>query len=129
MNRILLLSLLIVLATTSRSQSFRVVGNSKLAKIAGRVNGEREKYAITFGKTIFVSCTKEDFLSEDWWVRHEVTHVQQYKKYGVFGFLKRYVGYAIVYRYRENPFEKEAISAEDDPLTRGIAATTTASNQ
>lgn len=124
MNRILLLSLLIVLATTSRSQSFRVVGNSKLAKIAGRINGEREKYAITFGKTIFVSCTKEDFLSEHWWVRHEVTHVEQYKKYGIFGFLKRYVAYAIVYHYHENPFEKEAISAEEDQGRTGIAAIT-----
>ena len=129
MKRVLLVGFLIVLATTSRSQTFRVVSKSKLAKIIGRINGEDEKYAITFGKTIFVSCTKEDFLSEDWWVRHEVTHVQQYKKYGVFGFLKRYVAYAIVYRYRENPFEKEAISAEEDPLTRGIAAATMMSNQ
>lgn len=124
MKRILLLSLFIVLATTSRSQSFRVVGNSKLAKIAGRINGEREKYAVTFGKTIFVSCTKEDFLSEHWWVRHEVTHVEQYKKFGIFGFLKRYFAYAIFYRYRENPFEKEAISAEENEGTTGIAAVT-----
>jgi hypothetical protein len=102
-----------VLATVSHAQRYRVVDNSLLAKIAGKINGEEEKYAVTIGKTIFVSCTKEDFFAERWWVRHEFTHVEQYKKYGIFGFLKRYLLYSIFHRYRENPFEREAIAAED----------------
>src|SRR4030095_1783937 len=124
MNRILLVVCFTVIATASRSQNFRVVANSRLAKIAGSIQGQTEKYAVTIGKTIFVTCTKEDFFAEEWWVRHEFTHVQQYKKYGIFGFLKRYAAYAIFFRYGENPFEKEAISAEEDQGTTGIAAVT-----
>ena len=113
MSKVLLVSLFMVFATSSRAQSFRVKDNSLLAKIAGKINGEEEKYAVTVGKTIFVSCKKEDFFSERWWVRHEFTHVEQYKKYGIFGFLKRYLVYSLFHSYGENPFEREAIAAEN----------------
>jgi hypothetical protein len=113
MQKLLLLSVLMLLATMSYAQNFRVVGHSKLAKVAGRIMGQEDKYAITFGKTIFVSCSKHDFLSERGWLRHEATHVEQYKKYGVLEFLKRYVIYAIFHPYAKNPFEEEALSAED----------------
>jgi hypothetical protein len=114
MHKVLLMSLFVVLVTTSRAQSFKVKDNSRLAKFVGRLSGQEDKYAITFGKTIFVSCAREDFLAEHWWVRHEVTHIQQYKKYGVAGFLERYVVSSIFHSYREIPFEKEAISAEEE---------------
>jgi len=77
------------------------------------MHGEEEDYAITIGKTIFLSCSKQDFLSDTPWVRHEFTHVQQYKRYGVLEFAKRYLFSAIFYHsYDKIPFEKEAISAE-----------------
>lgn len=114
MSKVLVVLLLVLIATLSHAQSFKVVEKSKLARFAGRMSGQQDKYAITFGKTIFVSCSKEDFLAEDWWVRHEVTHVQQYKKYGIVGFLERYIVSSIFHSYREIPFEKEAISAEDE---------------
>jgi hypothetical protein len=109
-----------LLATLSYSQSFKVVGHSWIAKVAGRMTGQELKYAVTFGKTIYVSCDKNAFLSERGWTRHELTHVGQYKKYGVLEFLKRYVFYSIFHRYENNPFEKEALYAEeagdsDDP--------------
>ena len=113
MQRLLFLSVLMLLATISYSQNFRVIGHSKLAKVAGRIMGQESKYAITFGKTIFVSCSKQDFLSERGWVRHEATHVEQYNKYGVLEFLKRYLVYSIFHPYTKNPFEKQALSAED----------------
>jgi hypothetical protein len=113
MHKPVLISILMLLATISYSQSFKVVGNSRIAKIAGRIMGEEQKYAVTFGKTIFVSCDKNVFLSECWWTRHELTHVAQYKKYGVFEFLKRYVFYSMFHRYDQNPFEKEALHAEE----------------
>jgi len=113
MSKLLLMSLLMLLAITSRSQNFRVVGNSRLAKVAGRLMGQQDRYAITFGKTIFVSCDKKDFLTERGWVKHEITHVEQYKKYGLLEFLKRYVAYSVFNRYDQNPLEKEALSAED----------------
>jgi len=113
MHKLLLISVLMLLASISYSQSFRVVGNSTIAKVAGRIVGDEQKYAVTFGKTIFVSCDKKVFLSERGWARHELTHVDQYKKYGVLEFLKRYLFYSVFHRYDQNPFEKEALYAED----------------
>ena len=108
-----LLSLTIILVTATYSQAVKIVPHSGLAKILGRMHGEEEDYAITIGRTIFLSCSKQDFLSDTPWVRHEFTHVQQYKKYGVLEFAKRYLFSAIFYRsYAKIPFEKEAISAE-----------------
>lgn len=112
MQRVLLVFLFIIFATTSQAQKFKVKENSRLARTIGRLKGERDKYAITFGKTIFVSCKKEEFFAQDWWVRHELAHVEQYKKHGVFGFLKLYLIYSIKHDYYEIPFEKEAIAAE-----------------
>ena len=103
----------IILMTATYSQKVKLVPHSGIAKIIGRMHGEEEDYAITIGKTIFLSCSKQDFLSDTPWVRHEFTHVQQYKKYGVLEFAKRYLFSAIFYRsYAKIPFEKEAISAE-----------------
>jgi len=77
------------------------------------MHGEEEDYAITIGRTIYLSCSKQDFLSDTPWVRHEYTHVQQYKKYGVLEFAKRYLFFSILFHsYSKIPFEKEAIAAE-----------------
>jgi predicted dienelactone hydrolase len=108
-----LLFLAILVMTATYSQAVKLVPHSGLAKILGRMHGEEEDYAITIGRTIFLSCSKQDFLSDTPWVRHEFTHVQQYKKYGVLEFAKRYFFSAIFYHsYDKIPFEKEAISAE-----------------
>jgi hypothetical protein len=108
-----LLSLCIIVMTVSYSQSVRLVPHNPIAKIAGRMHGEQEDYAITIGRTIFLSCSKEEFLSDTPWVRHEFTHIEQYRKYGVLEFAKRYLFFSIFFHsYSRNPFEKEAISAE-----------------
>jgi predicted dienelactone hydrolase len=113
MLKVTLLSFCIILVSASYSQSVKLVPNNPIAKIAGRMHGEEEDYAITIGRTIYLSCSKEDFLSDTPWVRHEFTHVQQYKKYGILEFTKRYLFFAIFFHsYSKNPFEKEAISAE-----------------
>ena len=115
-----LLSLCIILVTVSYSQSVKLVPHNPIAKIAGRMHGEEEDYAITIGKTIFLSCSKEDFLSDTPWVRHEFTHIEQYRKYGILEFAKIYLFFSIFFHsYTRNPFEKEAISAEGrKPITR-----------
>ena len=108
-----LLLFAIIFVTATYSQAVKLIPHSNLAKIIGRMHGEEEDYAITIGRTIFLSCSKQDFLSDTPWVRHELTHVQQYKKYGVLEFAKRYLFSAIFYHsYTKIPFEKEAISAE-----------------
>src|SRR5689334_7517299 len=108
-----LLLLCVVLIAASHAQSVKLVPHSRIARIIGRMHGEEEDYAITIGRTIFLSCSKQDFLSDTPWVRHEFTHIQQYKKYGVPEFAKRYFFSAIFYHsYAKIPFEREAISAE-----------------
>lgn len=111
-----LFSIAIILATAAycqSSQSVKLVPNSQVAKIIGRMHGAEEDYAITVGRTIYLSCSKEDFLSDTPWVRHEFTHVLQYKRYGILEFAKRYLFSAIFYHNdRKIPFEKEAILAE-----------------
>src|ERR1044072_6471416 len=102
-----------ILATATYSQSVKLVPNSTVARIAGRMHGAEEDYAITVGRTIYLSCSKEDFLSDTPWVRHELTHIQQYKNYGLLEFTKRYLFFSIFFHsYSKNPFEREAIAAE-----------------
>ncbi len=111
MQKVILIIAFLTFAAASHAQKIRVVENSRLAKMLARVNGE-QWYAITFGKTIFVSCKKEDFYSEQWWVNHEVAHVEQYRKHGVFRFLSMYLFYSVFHRKSQNPFEREAENAE-----------------
>jgi hypothetical protein len=99
------------IAACTYSQKVRIKENSKIARLAARINGEKT-YAITFGKTIFVSCKKEDFYAKDWWVKHELTHVAQYEKHGILPFLSKYLYHSVFRRNSENPFEKEAEDAE-----------------
>jgi hypothetical protein len=41
-------------------------------------------------------------------VMHELGHVNQYKRYGIAGFLARYLWLSIRYGYKNNPLELEA---------------------
>ena len=117
MQKLLLLFLFMMSVVCSHSQQrnhsqkIRIIGNSWLAKVAARINGQ-ETYAVTIGRTIFVSCKKQDFFDKEWWVRHELTHVTQYQKLGVLRFLSLYVYYSVFHHHSENPFEKEAEDAE-----------------
>jgi len=111
MQKILLVFFFMLFTSIAFSQKFRIVENSRIAKVAAKIKKE-DKYAVTFGKTIFINCTKEEFFAEPWWVRHELVHVEQYKKYGIPRFLTLYLLYSIFHHYADIPFEKEAISAE-----------------
>ena len=111
MLKLLLIFLLLTLSVTSHSQKIRVVENSRLAKLIAKIKHE-PSYAITFGKTIFISCKREEFYAQKWWVKHELAHVQQYQQYGVKRFLALYVYYSLFHRKSGNPFEIEAETAE-----------------
>lgn len=60
--------------------------------------------AITFGDTAYTWAPS----LPDYILKHEYCHTLQYKKYGVVGFLLRYVWYSIKYGYSKNPLEVEA---------------------
>lgn len=71
------------------------------------------KTAIVFGNTIHLhKWTVKEFLADKSIVCHEITHVLQYKQYGYFGFLRRYIWETVKHGYYNNRFEQEARAAE-----------------
>jgi hypothetical protein len=90
----------------------RIREKSWRAKIAGWVlRGNRT--AIVFGSTIHLcNITTKDFIADKPLACHELTHVLQYRQYGYFGFLRRYLWECVKHGYYNNRFEKEARAAE-----------------
>jgi hypothetical protein len=80
--------------------------------------------AITLGRVVIV---RSGHAESPYLLRHELVHVRQWRRYGVFGFLRRYLGAYLVWRFRRKghrgaylriPFEVEA-----DWLARRMGAT------
>ena len=61
--------------------------------------------------------TRETSLDERV-LRHEGVHVEQWRRYGLAGFLARYLWYHFKYGYSGNPFEVEARRAENAPRSQ-----------
>lgn len=90
---------------TIRERSFR-------AKIAAYCLGV-ENVAFTLGKTIYLyNATAQEFMHNTRWVKHELKHVEQFKRYGFISFLARYTIETIRKGYHKNKYEVEARNAE-----------------
>jgi hypothetical protein len=90
----------------------RIKENSFLARIAA-MKLRSGRVAMVIGKTIHLhNVTRADFLKEESWVKHELCHVQQFKKHGFVPFLAKYVWESIKHGYYSNKFEVEAREAE-----------------
>lgn len=88
--------------------------NSWVAKMAAR-KLRSHKVAMVIGNTIHLhNSTKDEFLNDKRWVRHEVAHVKQYAKLGVFKFLVFYLLEAFNKGYKNNWFEVDAREKETD---------------
>ena len=93
--------------------SFYIKGNSWLAKIAAKKLSSN-KVAMVLGKTIHLYNTgKDDFLKNEKWLKHELCHVQQFKRYGYLTFIGMYVWESLRKGYYNNRFEQEARAAEE----------------
>jgi hypothetical protein len=91
---------------------FLIKENSWIAKLAAK-KLHTENVAITIGKTIHLHhVCKDDFLKDEKWVRHEMCHIQQFKKYGFFNFIFKYLWESWKVGYYNNKFEVEARKAE-----------------
>lgn len=85
------------------------------AKWAARYLRAR-RMAIVFNRTIFLhGVSAAEFVQNTPWLRHEVCHVKQYRKYTFSGFLALYLLESFRHGYVNNRFEKEARAAESDP--------------
>jgi len=86
--------------------------NSWLAKIAAWKLSS-QSVAIVLGNTIHLhNTTKEDFLQNGKWVKHELCHIQQFRQHGHIGFIAKYLLESVRKGYYNNKFEVEARAAE-----------------
>ena len=93
--------------------SFHIKENSWLAKIEAK-KLRSNKVAMVLGKTIHLYNTgKDDFLKNEKWLKHELCHVQQFKRYGYITFICMYVWESLRKGYYNNRFEQEARAAEE----------------
>ncbi len=92
----------------------KIKENSKLARIAAR-KLRCSSVAMVIGKTIHLyNSSKEDFLNNQRWVRHEIAHVKQSAELGLFKFLVLYLLETFIKGYENNSFEVEARQKERD---------------
>jgi hypothetical protein len=92
---------------------FLIKENSWVAKLAAK-KLQSQNVAIVIGKTIHLyHVSKENFLKDEKWLKHEMCHINQFKKYGFFTFIARYLWESMKVGYYENKFEAEARNAEN----------------
>ncbi len=92
--------------------SFYIKENSLLAKLAAK-KLKANSVAMVLGKTIHLwGTTKEHFLADERWVKHELCHINQFTQYGYFGFILKYLWESLRVGYYNNKFEVEAREAE-----------------
>lgn len=71
--------------------------------------------AMVVGQTIHLhNSSREDFLRNTRWVRHEVAHVKQYAQLGVMRFIFFYLLETFNKGYENNSFEVDARQKERD---------------
>lgn len=86
------------------------------AWLAARKLGSRH-IAVAMGRNIHLWNTdKHTFLKDPSWVKHELCHVQQFRRYGFLRFLYLYLMENIRKGYVNNKFEKEARMAETENI-------------
>ena len=90
---------------------FIIKENSWLAKIAAK-KLKADSVAMVLGNTIHLHNTsKTSFLNDERWLKHELCHIRQFKQYGYFNFVVRYLWESLRKGYYNNRFEVEAREA------------------
>ncbi|MBL7741230.1 MAG: DUF4157 domain-containing protein [Chitinophagaceae bacterium] len=73
-----------------------------------------KKAAIVFGSTIYLHGTsQEEFLQNKRWLRHELKHVEQFRRHGFGKFIISYLWEWLKNGYYNNKYEIEAREAEE----------------
>lgn len=97
-----------------RSIKIVIHENALVARLAARKLKEK-KVAVTIGKHIFLyGADKKIFLSDKQWLCHELAHVAQFQRFGLFRFLFLYFFESLKNGYFNNRFEAEARAKEAD---------------
>ena len=86
--------------------------NSWIAKLAAR-KLRSDTVAIVIGKTIHLhNVSKERFLEDKRWVKHELCHIRQFQEHGFGTFILKYLLESMRSGYYHNKYEVEARNAE-----------------
>jgi hypothetical protein len=95
---------------------FLIKENSWIAKLAAK-KLKSENVAIVIGKTIHLyHVSRQDFLNDDKWVKHEMCHIDQFEKHGFLNFIFKYLAESIKHGYYNNKYEIEARDAEETEI-------------
>ncbi|MDQ2863351.1 MAG: DUF4157 domain-containing protein [Bacteroidota bacterium] len=87
--------------------------NSWIAKWAAK-KLKSENVAIVIGKTIHLhNVSRQKFLADEKWVKHESCHLKQFKENGTFIFILKYLWESARHGYYNNKYEVEARKAEE----------------
>lgn len=93
---------------------YSIKENSWLAKLASAKLKTRNM-AIVFGKCIYLhGVSRESFLNNKPWLRHELKHIEQYQRLGFLCFILTYTWQTIRVGYHRCGLECEAREAEKD---------------
>ena len=93
--------------------AFYIKENSWLAAIAAKKLGTTS-VAMVLGKTIHLyGTTKQKFLADECWVKHELCHVKQFAEHGYFVFIIKYLWESLRKGYYNNKYEVEARAEEN----------------
>ena len=92
--------------------AFYIKENSLIAKLAG-FKLQTKSIAMVLGRTIHLhGTTKESFLANERWVKHELCHVKQFAEHGYLLFTIKYLWESLRVGYYNNKYEIEARKAE-----------------
>jgi hypothetical protein len=91
---------------------YKIRENSWFARIAAR-KLKANSVAMVLGSTVHLwGTTKENFLADECWIRHELCHIKQFKEHGFIVFLIKYLWESMRHGYYNNKYEAEARAAE-----------------
>ena len=94
-------------------QAFYIKENSWLAMLAAKKLNS-ESVAMVLGKTIHLhGSSKENFLADERWLKHELCHVKQFAAQGYVMFTIKYLWENLRVGYYNNKYEVEARAAEN----------------
>ena len=87
---------------------------SWIAKLASK-KLKTKNAAIVIGSTIHLyNVTKQQFLQNEKWVKHEMCHLKQFQTHGHFTFILKYLWESMRHGYHQNKYEEEARKAEQE---------------
>ena len=99
-------------SNTSPHPNLRIKVDAWQARIAARWL-KSKRVALVLGDTIYLwGVCRDCFLEDDAWVKHEMAHIAQFKKYGYLRFICMYLLETIRNGYNNNKFEIEAREKE-----------------